>query len=79
MTGIAFCRKPPPALACSKLMRWALGRSNRRGQDKARKVRAVGWGRVERRNPVIPQTLRNSYRKLDFSATCYRRLDFRTL
>jgi hypothetical protein len=46
MTGIAFCRKPPPALARSKLMRWALGGSDRRWQDKSAdgcRAHVVGW------------------------------------
>jgi hypothetical protein len=44
MSAIAFRRKPPRVLGSLKLERWALRRSDRRGQDKARKVRAVGWG-----------------------------------
>jgi hypothetical protein len=79
MTGIAFFRKPLPALARPKLMRWALGGSNRGGQDKARKVRAVGWGPEYPRIPVLLQTLRNIPRNLRFSATRYCRSAFHTL
>jgi hypothetical protein len=42
MTGIAFRREPLPAPARSKPTRWALGASDRGGQDKSRKVRPVG-------------------------------------
>ncbi len=79
MTAIALCRKAPAVPGLSALGRWARETSDRRGQDKQRKVRAVGRGRVERRNPVIPQTLRCSQRNLGFSATRCRRLAFRTL
>jgi hypothetical protein len=51
MTGIAFCRKPPPALARSKLMRWALGGSDRRWQDKA------NWRSQTRRSSAIAKPL----------------------
>jgi hypothetical protein len=42
MIGIAFCRKPLRVFVSFALGRRALGRSDRGGQDKARKVRAVG-------------------------------------
>lgn len=79
MTGIAFCRKPPPALTRSKLMRWALGGSNRRGQDKARKVRAVGRGGKHRRISVVLQTLHKLLPNLRFSIARYCRSAFHTL
>jgi hypothetical protein len=79
MTGIAFCRKPLRALVRAKLMRWALGGSDRGGQDKARKVRAVGCGWVEGRIPAIPQTLCSTRRNLRFLAKCYCRSGFDTL
>ena len=66
MTGIAFFRKPLPALARSKLMRWELGGSDRGGQDKARKVRAVGCVWVERGIPAITQTLCSTRRNFRF-------------
>jgi len=79
MGRTACCRKSPRVPRVCWLGSWALGTSDRGGQVKQRKVRAVGWGRVKRRNPVIPQTLRNSERNSRFSATRYRRLAFRTL
>jgi hypothetical protein len=62
MIGIALCRKPLRALARSKLTRWALGGSDRGGQDKSRKVRPVGWlGNVNKfkHAPNIAKILRN--------------------
>jgi hypothetical protein len=53
MTGIGFCRKPLPALARSKLMGWALGGSDRGGQDKSRKVRPVGWVRNSAKSSLV--------------------------
>src|SRR6185437_7551823 len=41
----AFCRKSPRVPRVSWLGSWALGTSNRGGQDKSRKVRTVGWVR----------------------------------
>ncbi len=79
MTGIAFCRKRPAALARSKLMRGALRGSDRRWQDKAPKVRAVGWGPEYPRIPGLLQTLRNIPRNLRFSATRYCHSAFHTL
>ena len=79
MTRTAFCRKSPRVPRVCWLGSWALGTSDRGGQDKARKVRAVGWGRVARRNPVMPQTLHCSQRNLGFAATRYRHSAFRTL
>ncbi len=42
MTGSASRRKPLRAFGSLRLGSWALERSNRRGQDKSRKVRTVG-------------------------------------
>ena len=42
MTASASCRDPLCALGNLQLGNWAQGTSDRRGQDKARKVRAVG-------------------------------------
>jgi len=42
MTGIASRRKPLRALGSLQLGSWALETSDRRRQDKARKVRVVG-------------------------------------
>ena len=42
MTGIAFCRIPSGVIESEKPGGWVLGTSDRRGQDKSRKVRPVG-------------------------------------
>ncbi len=42
MTASVSCRNPLCAPGSMQLGNWALGTSDRRGQDKARKVRAVG-------------------------------------
>jgi hypothetical protein len=42
MTAFAFSREWLRVLQRFRLTRWALGTSDRGGQDKARKVRAVG-------------------------------------
>jgi hypothetical protein len=58
---------------------WALGTSDRGGQDKARKVRAVGCGWVERRIPAISANLCSIRRNLRLLAKCYCRSAFDTL
>ena len=45
MTRTAFCRKSPRVPRVCWLGSWALGTSDRGGQDKSRKVRTVGWVR----------------------------------
>jgi hypothetical protein len=78
MTGIAFCRKPLRALVRSKLLRWAQETSDRRGQDKARKVRAVG--RLEDgSNFNHAPNIAKIQRTLPFSTARYRRSTFHTL
>jgi len=42
MTRTAFCRKSPRVPTVCWLGSWALGTSDRGGQDKSRKVRPVG-------------------------------------
>jgi hypothetical protein len=44
MTQTAFCRTSLRAPRVCWFGRWALGKSDRGGQDKTRKVRAVGRG-----------------------------------
>jgi hypothetical protein len=44
MTARVFCRNPLCALRSLQLGNWARETSDRGGQDKARRVRAVGWG-----------------------------------
>jgi hypothetical protein len=78
MTGIALCRKPLRALARSKLMRWALGGSDRGGQDKSRKVRPVGWVRNSAKFRLVAHIAKFS-RNLDLSTTRYLRSTFDTL
>jgi hypothetical protein len=78
MTAIALCRKPLRGLARSKLMRWALGGSDRGWQDKSRKVRTVGWVRNSAKFRLVRNIARVS-RNLRFSATHYRPTTFDTL
>jgi hypothetical protein len=79
MTASVSCRNPLCALGSLQLGNWARETSDRGGQDKARKVRAVGCGWVERRIPAIPQTLCSTRRNLRFLAKCYCRSAFDTL
>jgi hypothetical protein len=79
MTGIAFCRDPSRGVESLKLGKRVHGISDRGWQDKAPKVRAVGWGPEYPRIPVALQTLRNIPRNLRFSATRYCRSAFDTL
>jgi hypothetical protein len=79
MTGSASRRKPLRTFGRLQLGSWALQTSDRGGQDKAPKVRAVGWGLEYPRIPVVLQTLRNVPRNLRFSATRYCRSAFDTL
>jgi hypothetical protein len=79
MTAFAFSRERLRTPGKFRLGGWALGTSDRGGQDKARKVRAVGCGWVERRIPAIPQTLCSTRRNLRFLAKCYCRSAFDTL
>jgi hypothetical protein len=65
------CRKP----AAREL---GAGTSDRGGQDKARKVRAVGRDGKHWEIPAIQQTLRRVRRTLRLSATRYRRSTFDT-
>jgi hypothetical protein len=78
MTGIALWRKPLRALARSKLMRCALGGSDRGGQDKSRKVRTVGWVRNSAKFRLVAHIAKFS-RNLDVSKTRYRRSTIDTL
>jgi hypothetical protein len=79
MTGIAFCRKTRGFLESLELGIWALGASDRRWQDKARKVRAVGWGRKQQQAPTTWPTLRNIRRNFHVSATRHCCSAFHTL
>jgi hypothetical protein len=78
MTGIAFCRKWLRILGRGTLGGWALGTSDRGGQDKSRKVRTVGWVRNGAKFRLSRNIARVS-RNLRFSATHYRPTTFYTL
>jgi hypothetical protein len=64
-----FARKSPRVSRVFWLGSWALGTSGRGGQDKARKVRAIGRDGEHREIPAIWQTLRSSKRTFRISAT----------
>ena len=55
MTASASCREPRRVLGSLQLGIWAQERSDRRGQDKARKVRAVGRDTQHQKIPAIRQ------------------------
>jgi hypothetical protein len=57
MTESEFCRNPLRALGSLQLGSWALETSDRGGQDKARKVRAVGRGEESRNFKHLPNIL----------------------
>jgi hypothetical protein len=69
MTEGASCRKPLRALGSLRLGSCALETCNRRGQDKARKVRAVGRDGEHGEIPAIQQTLHSIEGTLRLSAT----------
>jgi hypothetical protein len=78
MTESASCRVPLRVLGSLQLGNWALGTSDRGGQDKAPKVRAVGRledGSNFNRAPNIAKVQHT----LRFSTTRYRTTTFDTL
>jgi hypothetical protein len=78
MTGSAFRCKLLRALGSLKFGNWALETSDRGGQDKARKVRAVG--RLEDgSNFNHAPNIAKIQRTLPFSTTLYRTTTFDTL
>jgi hypothetical protein len=78
MTEIASCRMPLRVLGSLQLGNWALGTSDRGGQDKAPKVRAVG--RLEEgSNFNHAPNIAKIRRTLPFSTTRYRTTTFDTL
>jgi hypothetical protein len=78
MTGSASCRKPLRAVGSVQLRSWALERSDRGGQDKAPKVRAVV--RLEDgSNLNHAPNIAKIQRTLPFSTTRYRTTTFDTL
>jgi hypothetical protein len=71
MTESALCRMPLRILGSLQFGNWALERSDRGGQDKNRKVRAVG----SLRNSLkfrLSAHIANVSRTLPFSTTRYR-------
>ena len=78
MTNSASCRMPLRVLGSLQLGNWALGTSDRGGQDKARKVRAAGRledGSNFNHAPNIAKILST----LPFSTTRYPTTTFDTL
>ena len=78
MTKSASCRMRLRALGSLQLGSWALETSDRGGQDKVRKVRAVGRDGLYLQIPAIRHTLHHIRRTLRLSATRYRRSTFDT-
>ena len=78
MTARVFCRNPLCALGSLQLGNWARETSDRGGQDKARKVRAVG--RLEEgSNFNHAPNIAKVQRTLRFSTTRDRTTTFDTL
>ena len=78
MTASVFCRNPLCALGSLQLGNWAWETSDRGGQDKARKVRAVG--RLEDgSNFNHAPNIAKVQRTLRFSTTRDRTTTFDTL
>ena len=78
MTASVSCRNPLCAPGSMQLGNWALGTSDRGGQDKARKVRAVG--RLEEgSNFNQAPNIAKIKRTLPFSTTRYWITTFDTL
>ena len=78
MTGIAFCQNLSGVIQAEKLGEWVLGASDRRGQDKSRKVRPVGSVRNSIKSSLDPNIARVSC-TLRFIATRRRHSAFDTL
>ena len=78
MTGRAFCRKPLRAPGSPELGSWVLERSNRRGQDKSRKVRTVGSMRNRAKFRLAPH-IANTRCNLHFATTRCPHSSFHTL
>ncbi|HTF73381.1 MAG TPA: hypothetical protein VK620_03435 [Bradyrhizobium sp.] len=78
MIASVSCRNPFCALGSLQFGNWAQGTSDRGGQDKARKVRAVG--RLEDgSNFNQAPNIAKIQRTLPFSTTLYRTTTFDTL
>jgi len=78
MIASVSCRNPFCALGSLQFGNWAQGTSDRGGQDKARRVRAVGWGKRVAISTML-QTLHHIERTLRCLLTRSRRSTFDTL
>jgi len=78
MTRTAFCRKSPRVPRVCWLGSWALGTSDRGGQDKNRKVRTVGSVRNSIKSRLTANIANDSCNLL-FSTTRHQRSSFGTL
>ena len=78
MTRTAFCRKSPRVPRASWLGSWALGTSDRGGQDKSRKVRPVGRLRNVSNLNHAPNIAKNRHTLLFSRPRCFSST-FRTL
>jgi hypothetical protein len=77
MTAFAFSREWLRILGKLRLGGWALGTSDRGGQDKNRKVRTVGWVRNSAKFRFVAHIAKFS-RNLDLLTTRYLRSTFDT-
>jgi hypothetical protein len=78
MTAFAFSREWLRIFGKFRLGGWALGTSDRGGQDKSRKVRSVGCVRNSAKSGLFANIASVS-RNLHFPTTRYRRSTFDTL
>jgi hypothetical protein len=78
MNAIPYGRKPLRALYRFRTRNWALGTSDRGGQDKSRKVRPVGRSGIASKFKRRSNIAGNSH-TLRFLITRYQRSSFSTL
>jgi hypothetical protein len=78
MTETVSCHNRLRAFGILQLGNWARETSDRRGQDKSRKVRTVGWVRNSAKFSLVRNIARLSC-NLRFSATHFRPTAFDTL
>ena len=70
-SAIMLRRSLSGVFASSRVAGREAERTNRRGQDKSRKVRPVGWGRKHQQILMTPQTLQIPGTSCDFWQTRY--------